>query len=202
MNKIKWAMVFQTKYPYQAEIVIQVLKKNFIDSVPHNKIDTSVKKDESVTYSRWDQEFDWNTFYGGHYYKDKHEYYVRHFQNERQNDIRTLERILFTQMYLEKHNIEYKMMCYKGIIIAHNQNEMTNGQRALYNKIDWNKFLFYNKFYGLNEFVEDNWQDQFNKPNDEHPLPLAHYHWVKDVMYKSDIKCPDKEYEKMKQWKI
>ena len=31
MNKIKWAMVFQTKYPYQAEIVIQVLKKNFID---------------------------------------------------------------------------------------------------------------------------------------------------------------------------
>ena len=41
MNKIKWAMVFQTKYPYQSEIVIQVLKKNFIDSVPHNKIDTS-----------------------------------------------------------------------------------------------------------------------------------------------------------------
>ncbi len=41
MNKIKWAMVFQTKYPYQAEIVIQVLKKNFIDSVPHNKIDSS-----------------------------------------------------------------------------------------------------------------------------------------------------------------
>ena len=79
---------------------------------------------------------------------------------------------------------------------------MTNGQRALYNKIDFNKFIFYNKFYGLNEFAEDNWQDQFNKPNDEHPLPLAHYHWVKDVMYKSDIKCPDKEYEKLKQWKI
>ena len=72
----------------------------------------------------------------------------------------------------------------------------------MYNKIDWNKFIFYNKFYGLNEFAEDNWQDQFNKPNDEHPLPLAHYHWVKDVMYKSDIKCPDKEYEKLKQWKI
>ena len=33
MNKIKWAMVFQTKYPYQAEIVIQVLKKNFIKSI-------------------------------------------------------------------------------------------------------------------------------------------------------------------------
>ena len=41
MNKMKWARVFQTKYPYQAEIVIQVLKKKFIDSVPHNKIDSS-----------------------------------------------------------------------------------------------------------------------------------------------------------------
>jgi len=35
-----------------------------------------------------------------------------------------------------------------------------------------------------------------------HPLPLAHYHWVKDVMYKSDILCPAEEYEKMKEWKI
>ena len=104
--------------------------------VVHNTLDPSVKKDESVTYSRWDQDFDWNTFYGGHYYNDKHEYYVRHFQNERQNDIRTLERILFTQMYLEKNDIEYKMMCYKSIIIAHDKNYMTNGQKELYNKID------------------------------------------------------------------
>ncbi len=169
--------------------------------VVHNTLDPSVKKDESVTYSRWDQDFDWNTFYGGHYYKDKHEYYVRHFQNERQNDIRTLERILFAQMYLEKNNIEYKMMCYKSIIIAHNKDYMTNGQKALYNKIDWTKFIFYKEFCGLNEYTEDKWPEQFHKPHDEHPLPLAHYHWVKDVIYKSDIKCPDNEYEKLKQWK-
>ncbi len=61
--------------------------------VVHDTLDPSVKKDESVTYSRWDPDFNWNTFYGGHYYKDKHEYYVRHFQNERQNDVRMLERI-------------------------------------------------------------------------------------------------------------
>ena len=30
--------------------------------VVHSKIDTSVKKDESVTYCRWDSDFDWNTF--------------------------------------------------------------------------------------------------------------------------------------------
>ena len=170
--------------------------------IVHDKIDESLKRDETVTYSRWDSDFDWNTFYGGHYYKDKHEYYVRHFQNERQNDIRTLERILFTQMYLEKHNIEYKMMCYKRHIIIHDQDKMTNGQRALYNKIDWNKFIFHKDFGGLDEFTKDVWPDQYNKPDDEHPLPLAHYHWVKDVMYKSDIKCPDDEYRKLKEWKI
>ena len=78
---------------------------------------------------------------------------------------------------------------------------MTNGQKELYNKIDWTKFIFYKEFYGLNEYTEDKWPEQFNKPHDEHPLPLAHYHWVKDVMYKSDIECPDNEYEKLKQWK-
>ena len=170
--------------------------------VLHDKLDPTVKKDESVTYSRWDKDFEWNTFYGGHYYKDKHEYYVRHFQNERQNNIRTLERILFTQMFLENNNIEYKMMCYKSIIVVHNRDQMTNGQRALYDRINWKQFIFHNEFDGLNEFAEQQWPEQFNKPTDEHPLPLAHYHWVKDVMYKSDILCPAEEYEKMKEWKI
>ena len=168
--------------------------------VVHDTIDPSVKKDESVTYSRWDPDFDWNTFYGGHYYKDKHEYYVRHFQNERQNDVRMLERILFTQMYLEKHNIEYKMMCYRGHIIMHDKDTMSNGQRALYNKIDWSKFIFYKDFGGLEEFSKDIWPDEYRK-GDLHPLPRAHYHWVKDVMFKSDIKCPEEEYRKINVWK-
>ena len=116
--------------------------------IVHDKVDPDLKIDETVTYSRWDPDFNWNGFYGGHYYKDKHEYYVRWFQNERQNDVRMLERILFTQMYLEKHNIEYKMMCYRGHIIMHDKDTMSNGQRALYNKIDWSKFIFYKDFGG------------------------------------------------------
>ena len=171
-----------------------------ISLLPAGTLDPSVKKDESVTYSRWDPDFDWNTFYGGHYYKDKHEYYVRHFQNERQNDVRMLERILFTQMYLEKHNIEYKMMCYRGHIIMHDKDTMSNGQRALYNKIDWSKFIFYKDFGGLEEFTKDIWPDEYRK-GDLHPLPRAHYHWVKDVMFKSDIKCPEEEYRKINVWK-
>ena len=56
--------------------------------IVHDKIDENLKKDETVTYSRWNPDFEWNIFYGGHYFKDKHEYNIRWFQNERQNDVR------------------------------------------------------------------------------------------------------------------
>lgn len=167
----------------------------------HDTVNPELKKDELVTYSQWSDDFRWNNFYGGHYYSDKHEYYVRWFQNERQNDVRILERILFTQMYLEKHNIEYKMMCYRGHILMHDKDKMSNGQRALYEKIDWDRFIFYKQHGGLDDFTIGEHKDQYNKPYDLHPLPLAHYHWVKDVMYKSDILCPENEYEKLKAWK-
>lgn len=169
--------------------------------IVHDKIDQDLKKDETVTYSRWDPDFNWNVFYGGHYYKDKHEYYVRWFQNERQNDVRMLERILFTQMYLEKHNIEYKMMCYRGHIIMHDKDKMSNGQRALYNKIDWSKFIFYKDFGGLDDFAYELYPEQFAEESDLHPLPFTHYKWVKDIIFKSDIEPPEEEYRKLKEWK-
>jgi len=165
--------------------------------VIHDSIDKNLKKDELVTYSRWDPDFNWNTFYGGHYHKDKHEHYVRWFQNERQNDVRMLDRILFTQMYLEKEKIDYKMMCYRGNIIMHDKNKMSNGQRALYKKIDWNKFIFYKQYGGLDDYANENYPEEFFKPEDLHPLPLAHYKWVKEVMYKSTLECPKQELEKL-----
>ena len=169
--------------------------------IVHDQIDYSLKKNEQITYSRWNDDFNWNQFYGGHYYKDKHEYYVRHFQNERQNDVRILETILFTQMYLDKEKIDYKMMCYRGHIIEHDKDKMSNGQKALYDKIDWSKFVFWKDYGGLDDFTKAEYKDQYNLPEDLHPLPLAHYHWVKDVMYKSKILCPKDEYEKLKAWK-
>ena len=78
---------------------------------------------------------------------------------------------------------------------------MTIGHRALYDEIDWTRFIFYKEFGGLHEFTEEEYPEQFNKPYDLHPLPLAHYHWARDIMYKSDIVCPEEEYEKLKQWK-
>ena len=103
------------KYEKVGKVYIMWSGSNRYEIV-HDQIDYSLKKDETITYSRWSDDFAWNQFYGGHYYKDKHEYYVRHFQNERQNDVRTLETILFTQMYLEKERIDYRMMCYSCLL--------------------------------------------------------------------------------------
>ena len=50
------------------------------------------------------------------------------------------------------------------------------------------------------KMAKDIWPDEYRK-GDLHPLPRAHYHWVKDVMFKSDIKCPEEEYRKINVWK-
>ena len=34
-----------------------------------------------------------------------------------------------------------------------------------------------------------------------HPLPYAHYKWVKDIMFKSDIEVPMPMFGELKNWK-
>lgn len=33
-----------------------------------------------------------------------------------------------------------------------------------------------------------------------HNKTIAHYHWVKDIMFKSHIRCPEEEYNKLKDY--
>ena len=94
------------------------------------------------------------------------------------------------------------MMCYRGHIIMHDKDKMSNGQRALYDRIDWSKFIFWKNYGGLDDFATQEYKDQYNLPDDLHPLPLAHYHWVKDVIFKSNVEPPEEEYKKLTQWKI
>jgi hypothetical protein len=163
--------------------------------------DTEEKIDhELATYSRFDPDFNWCVWFGGHPDIKKHKEYQKHFLNERHNWYRTLERILYTQMFLEKHNIEYTMMIYKADVLQH--KNLSNSENALYKQIDWAKFKFYKDKLGMWEFAHEQYPEEFAEESDQHPLPLTHYHWVKDIMFESDIKPPEGEYRKLTQWKI
>jgi len=130
---------------------------------------------------------------GGHPESKHHDYYVKHFLNEEQNMYRTLEKILLVQLFLKSKNIPYTMMIRKEDILAK--------ELKLYNDIDWSKFKFYKEDKGLWEYAQDNFSEYYI-PGESHPPPIAHYHWVKDIIFQSEIECPDEEYRKLKEWKI
>ena len=150
-----------------------------------------------ITYYVWDEDFQWSTWYGGHPEKDKPEDYRRNFWDEDHQYYRTLEHIQRTQMFLEKKQIPYTMMVMNKHVLRN--NFYSESERALYNMIDWTKFLFYKDRQGLWEFGEDNYKDYYIS-GESHPPPIAHYHWVKDIIFQSDILCPDDEYKKLKEY--
>ena len=159
---------------------------------------------EFATYSRFDPDFNWCVWFGGHPDKKQHENYQKHFLNEGHNWFKTLEKILYTQMFLDKHNIDYTMMIYKKDVLRH--ENLSKAEQALYNQIDWTKFKFYSdckrQRLGLWEFANELYPDQFAEESDQHPLPFTHYKWVKDIIFESDIEPPEEEYRKLKEWKI
>ena len=104
---------------------------------------------------------------------------------------KTLQNILLVQMYLDKKQIPYTMMVWREDIIT--------DKFDIYKDIDWTKFKFYGERKGLWEFSMDNFS-QYYLSGESHPPPIAHYHWVKDVMFESDIICPDEEYDKLKNY--
>jgi len=153
--------------------------------------------DGRITYRVWDDDFKWSTWFGGHRLADKHEYFRRHFWNEQQQNYRTLEHILRTQLFLDKKKIPYTMMIFNKDVVNHNFH--SNSEHDLYKHIDWDKFIFYDDKKGLWEFAEDNYKEYYIR-GESHPPPIAHYHWVKDILFKSDVKCPETEYNKLKNY--
>ena len=101
-------------------------------------------------------------------------------------------------MFLNKHKINYKMMIYKVDVLRH--DNLSNAERALYNQINWRRFVFYKDKLGLYEFAHELYPEYFI-PGNGHPLPFTHYKWVKDIMFESDIEPPKEEYIKLEKWK-
>ena len=154
----------------------------------------------TATWSRFDTDYNWCVWFGGHPDADQHKIYRKHFLNERHNWFRTLEKILYTQMFLEKHQIDYTMMIYKKDVLKH--TDLSNAENAIYQQIDWSKFKFYKDKSGMYEFAKELYPDQYADETDNHPLPFTHYKWVKDIIFESDLEPPAEEYRKLKEWKI
>lgn len=148
-----------------------------------------------ATYARYDPDFDWSVWIGGHESKDKHKFYVENFLNERHNWFRTLERILYSQLLFERHNIDYRMMVMNADVIKHTGH--SRAEHAIYNQIDWKKFIFYNGNMGLQEYAELFPEHKLDV--DPHPTPFVAYQWVKNIMFKSDLQCPDNVLDELSQ---
>jgi len=162
------------------------------------KVLNSAHNDPKHIYIMWSGTNRYEVWYGngliktgGHPETEHHKYYVKHFLNEGQNLYKTLEKILLVQTYLEKKKVPYTMMVWKGDIISN--------QFAIHKDIDWTKFVFYKDTKGLWEYAKENFAEYYLK-GESHPPPIAHYHWVKDIMFKSDVPCPEDEYNKLKNY--
>ena len=160
-----------------------------IDEHQHPKIQAE------KTYSRYDPDFNWSVWIGGHKDKKCHDFYQKNFLNEKHNWFKTLERILYTQMFLEKHKINYVMMIMNQYVINH--NSFSNAESAVYNQIDWTKFKFYKDKLGLEEFAKELYPEHFLNNGDAHPCPYTHYQWTRQIIFQSDLKCPAEEETKL-----
>ena len=151
-------------------------------------------KNTKNTWSMWDPDFEWSISYNGHW---------NSVQNQKLDRYKTLENILYTQMFLNKHNINYTMMIYDKRTLPNVIK--TKSQEALEKQIDWTKFKFYKDRLGLRDFTKELYPKHFYKYNNTsdphtHPMPYAHYKWVKDIVFKSETEVPMPMYGKLKTW--
>jgi len=162
-------------------------------------------ENNNFTWSMWDPDFEWTVSYNGHWDPEQHRNYKRYFQTEKLNRYKTLENILYTQMFLDKHEVDYTMMVYDRRSLP--VGLKSNSERALEKQIDWNKFKFYKDVMGLRDFGQHLYKEHFLDRNDNsddphtHPLPYIHYKWVKDVMFESDKDIDQEQYDRLKSWK-
>jgi len=189
------------------DVVNSCMKHKGIDHIyimwgaPHRH-DVFTEGNHNVTndkdsWSMFDPDYNWTITYNGHYNSQANDTFDRY---------KTLENILYTQMFLDKQSIEYTMMIYDTRTLPI-EVQQSKSEHALKQKIDWNKFLFYKKSLGLRDFAEYLYPDQF--PDEEsnkgdrhlHPLPYAHYKWVKDIMFQSQHEISLQLDNKYKLWK-
>lgn len=102
--------------------------------------------------------------------------------------ITTIENILRTQWFLEKHNIKYFMSSYLDIFNYSGANHIVNHPEVkyLFDMIDFSKFL---PVEGCHEWVKKHYEKTggFNPPNGNgvigiHPTPFGHQRFSEEVI--------------------
>jgi hypothetical protein len=106
------------------------------------------------------------------------------FNNEISSKIYTIEHILRTQWFLEKHNIKYFMTTYMDIFKDKNSNDYPD-VKYLYDMIDFSKFL---PVSGCFEWVKENYPKEFREFDkngnviDFHPTDFGHEKFTDEVI--------------------
>ena len=154
-----------------------------------------VTTETNIRSYQWQEDFKWYDAPFRNPNNDQHNYYVKYFHSIQQQYYRTLEHILRTQMFLDKKNIDYTMMLFKGDVL-HFDNFHSKNEQMLHEQIDWRKFVFHKNNGGLWDFGKEKFSEYYKK-GDDHPPPIAHYYWVKDVIFKSDLVPPQNELDKL-----
>lgn len=106
------------------------------------------------------------------------------FNNVISSKVYTIEHILRTQWFLEKHNIKYFMSTYMDIFKDKNSNNHPD-VKYLYDMIDFSKFL---PVSGCFEWVLENYPKEFREFNkngkiiDHHPTELGQIKFTDEVI--------------------
>jgi hypothetical protein len=106
------------------------------------------------------------------------------FNNKISSKVYTIEHILRTQWFLEKHNIKYFMSTYMDIFKDKNSNEHPD-VKYLYDMIDFSKFL---PVSGCFEWVKENYPKEFmvfdknGNILDFHPTDIGHEKFTDEVI--------------------
>jgi len=104
-----------------------------------------------------------------HWMTHKSDIYYTDFHTNMYGWIQTLENILRTQWFLEKHNIKYFMTTFQNIFKGMPDTEET---KHLWEMVDWDKFL---PIEGMYE-----WCSELDRGN--HPTSGQHEKFVKEVI--------------------
>lgn len=125
---------------------------------------------------------------GNHHWTNKYSklWYVTYY-SDIEMAIKTMEYIIFTQMYLEKHRIKYFMSTYMDIFHSKYSEHITYSKEVkyLYDMIDFSKFL---PVSGCHEWVKEHYNDGgFNNPDEHgnigvHPTEFGHKMFSDEVI--------------------